>query len=122
MEFLKTDSFKHLSNPGVRSTQLLSPHNSASKRVTITSVTVDPGAEQPRHVHKASEQIWIAMEGSGTLLLQGDSTLEFQQGQVVRFEEGDVHGFSNTSGAPFKYVSITSPPIDFSYAYRTENR
>jgi quercetin dioxygenase-like cupin family protein len=120
MEFLKPESFKHLSNPGVRSTQLLSPHNSASNRVTITSVTVDPGAEQPRHTHATSEQIWIAVEGSGTLLLDGDATLAFHEGQVARFHDGDVHGFKNTSAAPFKYVSITSPPINFSYAYKRE--
>src|SRR4051794_213577 len=114
MEFLRPESFKQLSNPGVQSTQLLSPHNSASNRVTITSVTVDPGAEQPRHEHKTSEQIWIAVEGSGTLLLKHGTTLEFHQGQVVRFEEGDIHGFKNTSDTPFRYISITSPPIDFS--------
>ena len=120
MEFLKPDSFKQLSNPGVRSTQLLSPHNSVSNRVTITSVTVDPGAEQPRHAHKTSEQIWMALKGSGTLLLEGDTTLDFREGEVVRFEDGDVHGFKNTGDTPFKYVSITSPPINFSYAYKSE--
>jgi len=121
MEFLNPESFKQLSNPGVQSTQLLSPHNSASNRVTITSVTVEPGAEQPRHTHKTSEQVWIAVEGSGTLLLEGDATLAFHQGQVVRFQDGDVHGFRNTSAAPFKYISITSPPIDFSYAYQRQS-
>lgn len=120
MEFLRHDSFKTLSNPGVQSTQLLSPHNSASNRVTITSVTVDPGSEQPRHVHETSEQIWIAVEGSATLLLQDEETLEFQQGQVVRFEDGDTHGLRNASDAPFRYLSITSPPINFSYAYKSE--
>lgn len=119
MEFLIFESFKQLSNPGVLSVQLLSPHNSRSNRVTITSVTVDPGAEQPRHAHKTSEQIWIAIEGTGTLLLEGDATLEFHQGQVVRFEDGDVHGFINTSSNPLKYISITSPPINFSYAYKS---
>ena len=121
MEFLNPESFKHLSNPGVQSTQLLSPHNSASNRVTITSVTVAPGAEQPRHAHATSEQIWIAMEGSGTLLLKDGTTRDFQEGQVVRFEDGDVHGFKNTSDGPFTYLSITSPPIDFSYAYKRES-
>ena len=120
MEFLEPESFKHLSNPGVQSIQLLSPHNSVSSRVTITSVTVAPGAEQPRHFHEKSEQIWIAIEGSGTLLLKDETTLAFEQGQVVRFADGDEHGFKNTSGAPFKYVSITSPPINFSYAYESE--
>ena len=117
MEFLDTESFTHLSNPGVQSTQLLSPHNSTSNRVTITSVTVEPSAVQPRHAHSTSEQIWIAIDGEGTLLLDDDKTLVFRKGQVVRFEDGDVHGFANTSNKPFTYISITSPPINFSYAY-----
>jgi quercetin dioxygenase-like cupin family protein len=120
MEFLEPETFKQLFNPGVFSTQLLSPQNSTSNRVTITSVTVSPGAEQPRHMHESSEQIWIAIEGSGILLLNNETTLEFRQGQVVRFEDGDVHGFKNTGIAPFKYLSITSPPIDFKYAYASE--
>ncbi len=117
MEFLTQDSFKRLSNPGVESVQLLSPHNSASSRVTITSVTVDPGAEQPRHSHEISEQVWIALAGKGTLLLGDGATRTFEKGQAVRFEGGDVHGFKNTGTIPFVYVSVTSPPINFSYAY-----
>jgi quercetin dioxygenase-like cupin family protein len=120
MEFLSAESFTQLSNPGVQSVQLLSPHNSTSNRVTITSVTVNSGAEQPRHSHLNSEQIWIAIDGVGTLLLENDNTLEFRKGQVVRFEDGDVHGFINTSDIPFTYISITSPPIHFSYAYKDE--
>ena len=120
MEFLAPDSFKRLSNPGVESVQLLSPHNSCSSRVTITSVTVAPGAEQPRHQHEASEQIWIAVAGSGTLLLQDLSTRAFEQGQVVRFEDGDLHGLRNTGTVPFVYISVTAPPINFSYAYQSE--
>ncbi len=120
MEFLTQDSFKRLLNPGVESVQLLSPHNSASRRVTITSVTVAPGAEQPRHQHEASEQIWIAVSGNGTLLLQDMSTRSFEQGQVVRFEDADVHGFKNTGEVPFLYISVTAPPINFAYAYESE--
>jgi len=71
-------------------------------------------------MHTTSEQIWIAVEGSGTLLLKDETTLEFQKGQVVRFEDGDIHGFRNTSDAPFQYISVTSPPINFSYAYKSE--
>ncbi|MEO6292521.1 MAG: cupin domain-containing protein [Burkholderiaceae bacterium] len=120
MEFLAQDSFKRLSNPGVDSVQLLSPHNSTSSRVTITSVTVAPGAEQPRHMHAASEQVWIAVAGTGTLLLSEMRTRSFEQGQVVRFEDDDEHGFKNTGQVPFVYISVTSPPINFSYAYKSE--
>lgn len=120
MEFLKTKHFVALSNPGVESLQLISPLNSASSRVTITRVTVSPGAMQPLHSHETSEQVWVVLSGQGTLLLHGDSGAPFSSGDVVRFAEGDVHGFENTSTQPFVYISITSPPIDFAGSYTSE--
>jgi quercetin dioxygenase-like cupin family protein len=119
MEFLTEEHFKRLSNPGVVSLQLLSPHNSASSRLTITRVTVAPGARQPKHAHATSEQVWLALEGDGTLELAEGETRPFRQGELVRFADGDVHGFENTSTQPFTYLSVTSPPIDFSRAYES---
>lgn len=118
MEFLAPEQFKVLSNPGVVSLQLLSPHNSASNRVTITRVTVAPGAVQPAHRHATSEQIWLAVSGRGTLLLAEGNTHPIAAGEVVRFADGDIHGFQNSGAEPFAYISVTSPPINFSYAYK----
>ena len=120
MEFISRNEIKVLSNPGVQSLQLLNPKNSTSKRVTITRVSVQPGFEQPRHKHDASEQIWIALSGRGLLLLE-NSEKTFSSGDVVRFEDGDIHGLKNDSQAVFEYISVTSPPIDFGYAYKEEN-
>ena len=117
MEFLTSGDFVRLSNPGVVSEQLLSPHNSKSTRVTITRVTMQAGATQPRHKHDSSEQIWLALSGAGQLLLGKGETRSFEAGQVARFADGDVHGFTNTGGEPFVYLSVTSPPINFDYAY-----
>ncbi len=119
MEFIHKESIAIFSNPGVCSRQLLSPENSSSKRVTITEVHLEPGAVQPRHMHDVSEQIWYALQGSGTLLLQ-NSEQPFSAGDVVRFAACDIHGFKNNSDLPFVYLSITTPPIDFSYAYRNK--
>lgn len=120
MEFLTDTDFRTLSNPGVTSVQLLSPHNSLSERVTITRVTLEPGGAQPRHAHDTSEQIWIALSGEGTLLLDGEREAVMTAGNVVRFADGDPHGCVNSGSAPFVYLSVTSPPINFSYAYREE--
>lgn len=117
MELLSPIHFRTLSNPGVESLQLLSPHNSRSTRVTITQVTLAPGAEQPRHEHAASEQIWVALHGAGQLLLADGATAEFTAGQVARFADGVTHGIVNTGAEPFVYLSVTAPPIDFTYAY-----
>src|SRR5262245_7030834 len=116
MEFLSEGDFKRLSNPGVVSLQMLSPHNSQSSRVTITKVTIQPGTTQPAHRHVTSEQVWVAMEGTGTLLLDGGATLGFKAGEVVRFADGDLHGLHNGGTTPFIYISVTAPPINFDYA------
>jgi quercetin dioxygenase-like cupin family protein len=117
MEFLTAVDFVRLSNPGVTSMQLLSPHNSRSARVTITRVHVQPGAMQPRHAHASSEQIWVALQGTGTLLLDGEETRPFTAGDVARFADGDRHGLHNTGDELFVYLAVTSPPINFDYAY-----
>jgi quercetin dioxygenase-like cupin family protein len=117
MEHLKPQQFVTLANPGVTSTQIISPHNSQSSRVTMTRVSVAPGAIQPRHAHASSEQIWYAQSGSGVLLLANGRTMPFCAGEVVRFAEGEIHGLENTGAAAFEYISVTSPPINFDYAY-----
>ena len=106
-----------LANPDVQSLQLLNPAHGVESRVTITRVTVQPGGEQGRHAHESSEQVWVALQGRGLLLLAEGRTQHFAEGEVARFAEGEVHGFRNDSGEPFEYLSVTTPPIDFAYAY-----
>lgn len=118
MEFIKSTEITELSNPGVVSRQLLNPDNSESERVTITEVHLEPGASQPRHTHEFSEQIWYAVKGSGKLLLENDEVKNFSVGDVVRFADKDVHGLMNDGKSEFVYISVTSPPINFGYAYK----
>ncbi len=120
MEFIPSSAIKAMSNTGVVSRQLLNPDNSASERVTITEVHLEVGACQPRHTHAASEQIWYATKGKGTLLLADEATKAFCAGDVVRFADGDVHGLLNDGTEEFVYISVTSPPIHFGYAYQKQ--
>lgn len=121
MEFIEGKSIVSLSNPGVVSRQLLCPNNAQSTRVTITEVHLEPGASQPRHTHASSEQIWYALNGTGTLLLAQGEERAFTAGDVVRFADGDVHGLANNGDSEFVYLSVTAPPIDFGYAYRSSS-
>lgn len=120
MEFINKSDIKELSNPGVVSRQLLNPDNSESIRVTITEVHLEPGAMQKRHIHKESEQIWYAVKGLGQLLLVDKQIKDFSCGDVVRFQDGDEHGLLNSSDEEFIYISVTSPPINFNYAYKVK--
>jgi quercetin dioxygenase-like cupin family protein len=117
MEIVRNGSATILSKAGVRSEQLIFPENSPSRRVTITRVTVSPRAVNSPHRHESSEQIWVALAGRGTLLLDHERTEPFAAGDVARFADGDLHGLRNTGDAPFVYIAVTSPPIDFRPAY-----
>ncbi len=118
MEFINSENIKELSNPGVVSRQLINPENSKSERVTITEVYLEVGASQPRHKHDTSEQIWYAIQGSGKLLLADEKEMIFKAGDIVRFADNDIHGLLNDGDTEFVYISVTSPPIDFGYAYK----
>lgn len=117
MEFIKKDDIVKLKTDSQESHQLLWNENSNSERVTITKVHVYPSMTNIRHKHCNSEQVWIALKGTGTLLLSDNQEKEFSEGDVVRFEDGDIHGIENRSSDEFVYISITSPPINFRYAY-----
>ena len=62
---------------------------------------------------------WYLLKGKGTLLLADEGELPIATGDVVRFEDGDVHGLRNDGNAELIYLSVTAPPIDFGYAYRS---
>lgn len=117
MEIVRNGSATILSKAGVELEQLIFPDNSPSRRVTITRVTVSPQAINSPHRHESSEQIWVALAGRGTLLLDQERTEPFCAGDVARFADGDLHGLHNTGDTPFVYISVTSPPIDFHPAY-----
>ena len=118
MEFISKEQIVELANPGVVSRQLLNPDNSASECVTITEVHLEVGAIQPRHAHASSEQIWYAVKGRGKLLLADEQEKEFGAGDVVRFTDTDIHGLRNDGDGEFVYITVTSPPIHFGYAYQ----
>jgi quercetin dioxygenase-like cupin family protein len=120
MELIRAADISQFSNSGVTSRQLLFPENSRSTRITITRVTIKPGAKNPPHRHPNSEQVWIALRGKGQLRLEEGKVTPFAEGDVVRFEEGDLHGLENIGASDFEYLSVTSPPLNFRVTYERE--
>jgi quercetin dioxygenase-like cupin family protein len=79
---------------------------------------MEPGAISARHAHPKSEQIWIVEQGCATLLMDHDQTGAVQAGDVLRTPAGSIHGVNNTGREPFVYLAVTTPPQDFTPAYR----
>ena len=115
---LSAADFTTLENSGFRSVQIVWPNNSPEARVTITRVLMEPGAASARHVHPASEQIWLIEQGSALLLTADGKTDALQAGDVVRTPAGTIHGVANTGSEQFVYLAVTAPPQDFAAAYK----
>ncbi len=87
----------------------------AAKRLAAQVDTVPPGKRtSPYHFHHAEEEMFIVLEGSGTLRVAGQM-LPLVAGDVVFIPPGPEypHHILNTSDAPLKYLSIgTNEPIE----------
>jgi uncharacterized cupin superfamily protein len=71
---------------------------------------VAPGQRScPYHFHYAQEEMFIVLEGSGTLRIAGEM-LPLRAGDVVFVPPGPEypHQILNTSDAPLKYLSIST--------------
>jgi uncharacterized cupin superfamily protein len=71
---------------------------------------VPPGKQScPYHFHHAQEEMFIVLEGSGTLRVAGER-LPLQAGDVVFIPPGPEypHHIINTSDAPLKYLSLST--------------
>jgi quercetin dioxygenase-like cupin family protein len=117
VQIFPADKAVVLRNPGKDSVQLLSVDNAPESKVTITSVTMAPGAVSDRHSHPISEQIWIVQKGTGTLLLDSGAIQEIHAGDVIRTPPKTTHGVKNTGSGSFEYISITTPPEDMTHFY-----
>lgn len=72
--------------------------------------TVAPGMRScPYHFHHAEEEMFIVLEGSGSLRVAGEM-LPLVRGDVVFIPPGPdyPHQIINTSDAPLKYLSVST--------------
>ena len=80
----------------------------AARKLGASIDTVAPGKRScPYHFHYAQEEMFVVLEGAGTLRVAGEM-LPLQSGDVVFSPPGPEypHQIINTSDAPLKYLSI----------------
>ena len=77
-------------------------------RVGATYQIVAPGKRVcPYHLHHAQEEMFVILEGSGTLRVAGE-LVPIRSGDVIFIPAGPEypHQILNTSDAPLKYLAI----------------
>ena len=82
----------------------------AAQKLGASIDVVAPGKMScPYHFHYAQEEMFVVLEGEGTLRV-ADERLPVRAGDVVFIPPGPEypHQFINTSDAPLKYLSIST--------------
>ena len=85
-------------------------HGTAARKLGAAIDVVAPGKRScPYHLHHAQEEMFVILEGGGTLRVAGE-LLPLVQGDVVFIPPGPEypHQIINTSDAPLKYLSIST--------------
>ena len=85
----------------------------AAAKLGIGVDVLPPGKRGcPYHLHHVQEEMFIVVEGSGTLRV-ADEMLPLKAGDVVFIPAGPEypHQIINTSDAPLKYLSISTKEV-----------
>ena len=82
----------------------------AARKLGASIDTLAPGKRGcPYHLHHAQEEMFVVIEGEGALRVAGEM-LPLRAGDVVFIPPGPEypHQIINTSGAPLKYLSVST--------------
>lgn len=82
----------------------------AAKKLGASIDVLAPGKQGcPYHLHHAQEELFVVVEGSGTLRVAGEM-LPIKAGDVIFVPSGPEfpHQIINTSDEPLKYLSIST--------------
>ncbi|MFL6694716.1 MAG: cupin domain-containing protein [Ramlibacter sp.] len=85
----------------------------AAKKLGASFDILAPGKRGcPYHLHHAQEEMFIILEGAGTLRVAGEM-LPLRAGDVIFIPPGPEypHQILNTSDAPLKYLSISTKEV-----------
>ena len=85
-------------------------HDTAAKQLGLSVDIVPPGKRScPYHFHYVEEEMFIVLEGSGTLRVAGEM-LPITTGDSIFIPAGPEypHQILNTSDAPLKYLSVST--------------
>jgi len=96
----------------------------AARKLGASIDTVAPGMRScPYHFHHAQEEMFVILEGQGTLRVAGEM-LALRAGDIAFIPPGPEypHQIVNTSDAPLKYLSISTRDMPEVVQYPDSNK
>ena len=99
----------YITKDGSEIRELIHPETGGSERMSLAEATVLPGSATILHVHRASEEIYHIIRGSGFMTLGGEA-FEVGEGDSILILPGVPHRIENTGEESLKILCCCSPP------------
>jgi mannose-6-phosphate isomerase-like protein (cupin superfamily) len=92
---------------GSRIRSILDQTNAPVKNQSLAEATVPSGTSTQRHYHRASEEFYFILEGSGTMEVDG-SRREITPGDAILIPPGAHHQIS--ASTTLRFLCCCAPP------------
>jgi mannose-6-phosphate isomerase-like protein (cupin superfamily) len=88
-------------------------HTSAQ---SLAEATLEPGEATERHYHRAAEEIYFVLKGSGSMEVDGD-TRHVRPGDAVLIPPGAWHTLENDGSSELRILCCCAPPYSHDDTY-----
>jgi len=82
-------------------------HHTAEQ--SLAEATLEPDQATERHYHRASEEIYFVLKGSGRMEVDGDARI-VRPGDAVLIPPGAWHTLENNGSSELRILCCCSPP------------
>jgi mannose-6-phosphate isomerase-like protein (cupin superfamily) len=89
--------------------ELMHPRSHTARQQSLAEATVPPGFATALHMHHRSEEIYLILDGAGTMTL-GEETFRVARGDTICIAPGTPHRIRNDSAdAPLVLLCACAP-------------
>jgi mannose-6-phosphate isomerase-like protein (cupin superfamily) len=89
-------------------------HHTAAQ--SLAEATLEPGEATERHYHRASEEIYFVVKGSGLMEVDGDSQ-HIRPGDAVLIPAGAWHTLENDGNSELRILCCCAPAYSHDDTY-----
>ncbi len=83
---------------------------------SLAEATLEPGEATERHYHRATEEIYFVLKGSGAMEVDGD-TRRVRPGDAVLIPAGAWHTLENDGSSELRILCCCAPPYSHADTY-----
>jgi mannose-6-phosphate isomerase-like protein (cupin superfamily) len=83
---------------------------------SLAEATLEPGEATERHCHRATEEIYFVLKGSGAMEVDGD-TRRVRPGDAVLIPAGAWHTLENDGSSELRILCCCAPPYSHADTY-----